>query len=832
MYSAFNFAPVQNPPANANVTRLLTNDPDNLSIRLGLQLPESLFGRMVINAAGNTVYALSQSGFIVLPIGNVQQSPIAQPASQTVLLANDQCGVTAAINAVTDPITNTGNGRLSVSVQSYTIPTTGVAGVGGGGGGTFITLPGIGIIGGGGLINVGNTGPGGQGATTTSTTTGTIPIVQAAATPTGANLTFKFNPKAATSPGTVGPNDFLVQSTEAVNIPANIRVYENNRDADARGAIMPVQQNISPGETLMDIEQDTVRQKLYIANSGLNRVEVFDLKTQTFGTPIKVGQLPHSIAFGNDGVTMYVANTGGESISIVDRDKGVVTGNVVFPAVPTNVYIGLTYPVSIASSERGPQFVMSDGSLWKISGNVAIPRTLNSSIFGGTAASPTKTVSAGTNANSSRTMASTPGGEYVILATGAGNVYLYDASVDDYTIARQVFPTLTGFLGPVTAGPKGAYFVVNGTVLNSALTPLNLPGTSSTTTTTTNTFAARPTWAVTAINATTYARFTQPVRTSATSTVTDPGQIEIDDASSGNPMRAVNALEGQASVATGTRAVTTNARTLVVDPSGTTAYALTESGLSIIPLTPISPTVRPAVSQGGIVNLGSYQSSVAPGGLVGIFGSNLGATASSSGSPLPTVLGGTCITINNVPLPLIATTSGQINAQIPTTLAAGKYTAVVRSITNQAASVGQAVVNVAKYAPAIFVSSTGQAAIYHSDGTPVTKNNPTTRDQHLVIYGTGLGVTHGGTVTSGVAAPASPLALTDPVQVFFGPQGYSQAPVIVNFSGLVPGMVGVDQINVTVPGVHMNGDTLPATIKIGGISSPTSGPAAATVAVQ
>ncbi|MCU1261122.1 MAG: hypothetical protein JWO80_4007, partial [Bryobacterales bacterium] len=166
------------------------------------------------------------------------------------------------------------------------------------------------------------------------------------------------------------------------------------------------------------------------------------------------------------------------------------------------------------------------------------------------------------------------------------------------------------------------------------------------------------------------------------------------------------------------------------------------------------------------------------------------------------------------------------------TLAAGRYPVVVRSITNHAASLIPATITVSKYETAIFVSSNGQAAVYHSDGTPVTKDNPTTRDESLTIYATGLGPTHGGTVTSGNPAPASPLALTDPVQVFFGPQGYSQAPVIVNFSGLVPGLVGVNKINVTVPGVHMKGETLPVTIKIGGVSSTTTGPAAPVVAVQ
>src|SRR5437899_2950835 len=66
LYSAFNIAPVQNPPARPNVSRFLLNDPDNLLITLGLQLPENLAGKMVINSDGQTVSALSESGFLTL----------------------------------------------------------------------------------------------------------------------------------------------------------------------------------------------------------------------------------------------------------------------------------------------------------------------------------------------------------------------------------------------------------------------------------------------------------------------------------------------------------------------------------------------------------------------------------------------------------------------------------------------------------------------------------------------------------------------------------------------------------------------------------------------
>ena len=48
LYSAFNIAPVQTPAARANVGQLMLNDPDNLLIRLGIQMPENLTGRLVL----------------------------------------------------------------------------------------------------------------------------------------------------------------------------------------------------------------------------------------------------------------------------------------------------------------------------------------------------------------------------------------------------------------------------------------------------------------------------------------------------------------------------------------------------------------------------------------------------------------------------------------------------------------------------------------------------------------------------------------------------------------------------------------------------------------
>jgi len=815
IWAAFNYAPVANPAVAANVSRLMTNDPDNLLIKLGIEMPENLSGRMVITAAGDTIYALSQSGFTVIPITTLTQNPIAQTDSQVVLLTNDQCGVTAATSQGVANVSNAGKGKLTVSVQSYTLPNTGVTGLGGtnnGPGGTIVFNPGGGIT---------VTGPGGTTGTTTTTTptaTSAVPSVSTKLTATGAQLTFRFNPNAAKSLGTVAPNDFLIQAPEEINIAPNVRVFQNNRNSDSNGKILVTQQNISAAETLMDMVMDTARQRIYVTNSGLNQIEVVDMTTQTLMTPIKVGQLPHSMAMSSDGVTMYVANTGGESISIVDLNKMQTVGAVTFPPVPSNVAVAVAYPAAIAEAETGPQFVMSDGSLWTIEGTAAVPRVLNQQVFGGSDTTLVRTVSGGNPSQFS--MVATPAGEYVLLVTGAGNAYLYDASVDDYTKVQQVFTTpLTGFIGPIAAGPKGAYFVANGALFNLALTTIASAPT-------------RPVSEATAVSATTYALFTQPVLASTNATATDAGQVQLVDATTGNAMKTFSVLEGPESTVTGTGRATIPPRTMVVDPTMTYAYAVTTSGISVIPLSTPPVANTPRVSTNGVVNLASYQTAVAPGSLISIFGTNLGSSAAFATTPLPTILGGTCVTLNNAAIPLELTSSGQINAQIPVNLAAGRYPLVVRSISNLTES-ASSTVTVAKYAPAVFVSSTGDAAIVKaSDGSLVSAKNPATRDEDLIIFGTGLGTTTGGPVTSGNPAPASPLAVTGQVEVFFGDPTYSQSPMIVEWSGLVPGFIGVNQINVRVPGTHMNGDSLPVTIKIGGVSSPSTGPAIPTVALN
>ena len=695
LYSAFNIAPVQNPPGRANVSQLMLNDPENLLIRLGLQVPENLAGKMVISNDGGAIYALSESGFVTLPINQVSQSPIAIPESTVGLLINDQCGVNAESRTASINVRNEGRGRLTVSAQVLQTTPTGPAGLGGAGG------AGGGAPGGGVVIVVPpgtNPGtvtppvlPGGTAPVTNAGVAATSPGVRTQATPDGARIDLSYTTSATgRAPGTVSPtHTFLLQSPEAINIPPAVRVFQNFRDSESRGEIVPIPVGTSANEALEDMVMDQGRQRLYIANSGLNRIEIYDIRRKQLLSPIRVGQLPRSMALTPDGGTLYVANTGGESISIIDLDKLQVTGQVKFPPLPFNSNAPLMTPSVLAAGIRGLQVLMNNGTIWRVVGNEASPRNVSPIIGSSTLAAP-------------RTMSATPNGEYILFLAGNGFVYLYDSVADDFVQGRQIFANpITGFYGPIAAGPRGQYFVANGAILNQALTPTNATAVD-TTGRPVVTATTRPIAAVAVGVGNTFARFTQPVRANANALPADAPTVELVDINTGNTMRSVPALEGPLTTLVGNARTNINGRMMAIDAAGAFAYALTTSGLSIVPLdAPASPQERPAINPAGTVSVSSYTQSFAPGSIVSIFGRNLGQSESFTQTPLPTILGGSCVTLNNNPLPLFLTSAGQINAQIPPELAVGRYPIVVRSIDNKAASTAQQI-TVAKYAPNVF----------------------------------------------------------------------------------------------------------------------------------
>jgi len=207
---------------------------------------------------------------------------------------------------------------------------------------------------------------------------------------------------------------------------------------------------------------------------------------------------------------------------------------------------------------------------------------------------------------------------------------------------------------------------------------------------------------------------------------------------------------------------------------------------------------------------------VAPGSLVSLIGENLSPTSiGTSQVPLPTLLAETCVQVNEAFFPMSFVSPNEIRGQLPYS-----SSGAVRIIARTPGGTSQPlVVNVRQGAPAIFRTGragplTELAAVYrvHNEEL-VTSSNPIHPNDEIVIYLTGLGRTT-PVIGDGFPGPSDPLARTESPAVALGGQ-----PLSVTFSGLVPGEVGVYQINAFVPDSVPEGLEIPLMISLGGTST-------------
>ena len=94
---------------------------------------------------------------------------------------------------------------------------------------------------------------------------------------------------------------------------------------------------------------------VYLTNPIQNRIEVFSLQTMTLEEPIQVGAQPAGLDITPDGTGLYVANSGGNNISVVSLARRVELRKV---AVPTDTHSN-DRPYSIAIANNGKAYFSS-----------------------------------------------------------------------------------------------------------------------------------------------------------------------------------------------------------------------------------------------------------------------------------------------------------------------------------------------------------------------------------------------------------------------------------------------------------------------------------------
>ncbi|HUJ51850.1 MAG TPA: hypothetical protein VLW25_16695, partial [Bryobacteraceae bacterium] len=227
---------------------------------------------------------------------------------------------------------------------------------------------------------------------------------------------------------------------------------------------------------------------------------------------------------------------------------------------------------------------------------------------------------------------------------------------------------------------------------------------------------------------------------------------------------------------------------------------------------PVQLTVEaqtaPVATPGGVVNNGTFVGSepLALGDIAAVFGDQFtyGDPQAASTLPLGTSLGSTEVLVNGKPAPVYYVAAGQINFQIPFEAATGDGTIqVVRNGTN-----GNLIyVNILNAQPRFLLLGGGYVIITTPAGALTgIASHPATAGDTVVIYVIGLGPASPG-VPSGTASP-TPAPTVSQTRVCFGQHTAVIQPVCTTagFAGLTPGLVGLYQVNVTIPSGLPKGD--------------------------
>lgn len=259
---------------------------------------------------------------------------------------------------------------------------------------------------------------------------------------------------------------------------------------------------------------------------------------------------------------------------------------------------------------------------------------------------------------------------------------------------------------------------------------------------------------------------------------------------------------------------------------------ISASDPSVAPLAvPVTLTVaKPVPTIGSVTNAASFAPGpVTPGEFVTIFGSNLGPAVPENlqldaSGKVATMLGGTQVFFDNIPAPMIYTSSGQLSAIVPyevrrkvSTMLKVEYLGEVSTLQT---------VRVIDSSPGVFVAdASGQGAILNQDGSPNSTKNGAAPGSFISIYATGAGETDPPGVDGAISPSALPLP--KPLLPVFVEINGEQA--VVTYAGDAPALAsGILQVNAQVPPDVPRGKSVPITITVGVATSQ----AGVTVAIR
>jgi uncharacterized protein (TIGR03437 family) len=284
---------------------LMVTDADNMNVRERLYLAENLAGKAVLSADGNLMVAISESGLLLLPVGELASTPRISVSKEDLVFRSNYCNPGTVTQEF--EITEASGGRIPFTISSS---QSGVR------------------------LNV-----------SSATTPATVRV--------------SVDPAAfRNQKGTVSAK-ITVSSARAVNLPREVRLLINVPEPDQRGTAVNV-----PGK-LVDLLADPARNRFFVLRQDRNEVLVFDGGTYDLITRLRTGNTPTSMAITFDRRWLLVGNDNSQYANVFDLETLEPSTPVRFPFGHYPRWIAASARAILAATRvAGPVHKIDQVDIW------------------------------------------------------------------------------------------------------------------------------------------------------------------------------------------------------------------------------------------------------------------------------------------------------------------------------------------------------------------------------------------------------------------------------------------------------------------------------------
>ncbi len=239
---------------------LIVADAANLRVLARYWLPENLAGKSLLSSDGNTMYSVSDSGILVIPVGSLDRQPRVAADHEDLVFRGNFCDRRVATQQIIVSDPGGGNTPFSISASTSGVSVSPSSGV------------------------------------------------------TPASVKVSVDPNVfQNQKGTVAATLTII-STKAVNIPAPVRVLVNLKEPDQRGTPVNV-----PGK-LVDLVADPSRDRFYVLRQDTNQVLVFDGSNNTQIAALPTSNTPTQLAITFDRRYLLIGSNDSQIIPVYDLE--------------------------------------------------------------------------------------------------------------------------------------------------------------------------------------------------------------------------------------------------------------------------------------------------------------------------------------------------------------------------------------------------------------------------------------------------------------------------------------------------------------------------------